>query len=276
MFQFSGIDISVYVPILFGALILYFGILIGGTKVESYDKLGYYIEGLFFVIIYIFFPSIFAYFVKNLFGSPPFWIFLLTHTLILGALLWNFLANELLKRYEIRDDYKKRTVEKINKIKDRHPFLKKYELSFIKTSGLSYADFNLWIWDTIPIRVLGNKTVLFMLSFLAILPNFYLLESELPLNFVISLLFTFFILTMCATAYGFSDAYYPPAKIYMDDGKVLEGKILKFGDIIYLINGNKKFFINKDKINYVEENLFKKQSEDYITQESTIEKKENL
>jgi len=263
LFQFSSIDISVYI-ILFGALILYFGKVIGDTKVERYDKVGYSMEGVFFFCIYIFLPFLLVYYVKDVF-SLPFWIMLFTQISILGALLWNFIANVLLRKYGLREDFKKRSTEKIEKIKEQESFLgsliKRKESVFKATFGLSYNEWNLLIWDTIPIKVFGGKRVLFLFSFLAILSNFYSFESGVLLNLGMSLLLTFFILTMSATAYGFGDAYYPPAKIYMDDGKIIEGKILKFGDFVYILSENKKFFINKNEINYIEESLFKEKEE---------------
>ena len=62
---------------------------------------------------------------------------------------------------------------------------------------------------------------------------------------------------MVALAYGFGSAYYPPGKIYMADGSVIEGKILKFGEYVCVLKEDKKIFINNDKINYVEESKFK-------------------
>ena len=62
---------------------------------------------------------------------------------------------------------------------------------------------------------------------------------------------------MIAVAYGFRKAYYPPAKIYIEGGEVLEGRVLKFGEYIFMTKDDKKFFINKDKVRYVEESKFK-------------------
>jgi len=62
-------------------------------------------------------------------------------------------------------------------------------------------------------------------------------------------------------AYGYRNARYPLAKIYLDDGKEIEGKILKFGDFIYVLEGDKKTFVNMDKVKYIEESLFKEKSD---------------
>ena len=51
------------------------------------------------------------------------------------------------------------------------------------------------------------------------------------------------------------------AKVYLVDEKIIEGKIVKFGDYVYLVKDDKKFFINQDKITYVEESLFKEKGD---------------
>jgi hypothetical protein len=257
-FQYSSIDVSVYI-ILFGALILYFGKVIGDVKVESYGRLGYSIEGVFFFFMYNFLPFIFAYYVKEMFNLP-FWILLSIQIFIIFALFLNFMANEF-RRHGLLENFKSRVEDKVNKTKKRESFLGcliKSKESLVKTQfGLSYTELGILAYYTIPIKIFGNKMTLFMFSFLAILPNFYWFKSEVSLPFGISIVFTFIILTMIASAYGFGNAYYPPAKIYMDNGEIIEGKILKFGDFIYLLKRDKKIFINKDKINHVEESLFK-------------------
>ena len=64
-------------------------------------------------------------------------------------------------------------------------------------------------------------------------------------------------LTMIAFAYGFRSAYYPPAKLTLNDGTVICGKILKFGEFIYLIDGDKKIFVNSNSVKIIEESIFK-------------------
>lgn len=67
IFKLASLDISILI-ILFGALLLYFGRIIGETKVEKYDQLGYYEEGLLFSAVFIYIPSLIAYYIY--FKSP--------------------------------------------------------------------------------------------------------------------------------------------------------------------------------------------------------------
>ena len=66
---------------------------------------------------------------------------------------------------------------------------------------------------------------------------------------------------MMALVYGFSTAYYPPAVIHLKNGEILQGKLLKFGDFVYLFDPEQKvkIFINKQEIMYLKESLFKNQ-----------------
>jgi len=126
---------------------------------------------------------------------------------------------------------------------------------------LDYTEFSVLTGYEIPIKIFGNKRVLLFFSFLTILSNFQIYTYDKQLKFLGSVFLTFFILTLIAMAYGYRNARYPLAKIYLDDGKEIEGKILKFGDFIYVLEGDKKTFVNMDKVKYIEESLFKEKSD---------------
>ena len=69
MFEFIeqlNLNITILI-VLSGAMILYFGKLISDVRVEYYDKISLYITGLFFTIIYVFAPTLFALYVINYF-----------------------------------------------------------------------------------------------------------------------------------------------------------------------------------------------------------------
>ena len=63
---------------------------------------------------------------------------------------------------------------------------------------------------------------------------------------------------MIAIAYGTATAYHPPSKIHLNDGKKYDGKIIKFGEFIYLVKKDKKYFINKDQVKVIEQDMMKK------------------
>ena len=126
---------------------------------------------------------------------------------------------------------------------------------------MDYTQYNFWLFYKIPKQYFGNKNLLFILSFLSLLSSMSLFFHEDVLFFLISMFLTFFILSLIAISYGFKTATYPSAIVYLDEGEPIEGKILKFGDYVYLLKEGKKIFINNDKIKYIEENLIIKKGE---------------
>ena len=69
---------------------------------------------------------------------------------------------------------------------------------------------------------------------------------------------------------GYKTTHYPQAKITLENGNQITGKILKFGEFVYLLKENeeKKLFINKDKIVCIEESLYKEKIGDLEPSES--------
>ena len=257
--QITEWQISLFI-ILLGALILYFGKLIADTKVEKYDKLGYYIEGLFFFIVYVTVPVLFAYSIRDVIQFPTWFCFFIQVT-ILSCLSWNLRANEYLRKHGLVDEVEKKARIKLKELKSsdttKGKLIRKYEKIFKKRFGMDYVDLSILAVYKIPIKYFGNKYVLLLFSFLSVLSSMSLFGKDDVLLIAISLFITFFILSIIALAHGFRTAYYPPAKVYLENDKPIEGKILKFGEYVYLLKDNKKIFVNKDKVKYIEESLFK-------------------
>jgi len=269
--QQYGVDISI-IFIGFNALILYFGKIIGDIKVESHDRLSYYITGLIFVVVYILFPFLLAITVKNYIHinlSTYKVIFLnLMQLCILLLLLWNFTAYSSFRTNELAERYKNIIKNRTNNLIQQESIVKNYENRFKKRFGMNYAEFAFCVWYEMPTKIFKNRRFLMLFSFLTLLANVYIFYSTFKYKlflFGMSLIFLFCILTLIAASYGFSNAYYPLVKIYTIDGEIIRGKVLKFGDFIYLLNDDKKIFINRDKIKYIEEDLFNKE-ETYETE----------
>jgi len=245
--------------ILLGIIVYYFGRFIGDTRVEEFDKDGYYIEGFFFFIFYVVIPFVIAIYTDNYLENQellsayriklnqyPLKIIIL-QIFVLSCLSKNIKANKFFNRYGLlnksREDFKRKCEEMSKRLKiDTEQLIELFDLIHYK----------------IPIKVLGNKKVLYIYSFITIYSSIYIFKNIIsPLIIIISLLFTLFIITTVAISIGYNGAYYPTAKIFLDDETVFEGQILKFGKYISLIKDEKKIFINKDRINYIEESLFK-------------------
>ena len=267
MFDISQLtECQIYLLIVItGALILYFGKLISDTKVEKYDRLGFYIEGLFFFIIYVAMPLLVAYYLIIKSISLPMWSTFLIQLIVLGILTWNLIVNEYFWKHGLSGEFENELKKQIDNVKKsdttKGKIINNYEEIFKKKFGMDYTQYNFWLFYKIPKQYFGNKNLLFILSFLSLLSSMSLFFHEDVLFFLISMFLTFFILSLIAISYGFKTATYPSAIVYLDEGEPIEGKILKFGDYVYLLKEGKKIFINNDKIKYIEENLIIKKGE---------------
>ena len=110
-------------------------------------------------------------------------------------------------------------------------------------------------------KISSNYAFLMLASAISILSIHRAITKNSLIFTTITSILGVFIFTMIALVYGFSTAYYPPAVIYLRDGEILRGKLLKFGDFIYLLDEDRKvkIFVNRQEIKYLEESLFKNQ-----------------
>jgi sRNA-binding regulator protein Hfq len=248
------------------ALLYYFGKLIGDVKVEKYEKTDYYIEGLFFTLIYIASPFVAVLFLTqyaNLY--IPFLPSLFLQIIVLGCLWLSAFANEYLRRHGALSRFKKLSHEKIEQLKKEHHLFAIIENKAKNTAQKNLTELYLLAFYKIPIKVFGNRNFLLLSSFVILWSSYSCISPEtalLPSTIFLSIL-TFVNLTFLTLTFGYTNAYYPPAKIILENGNEISGKVLKFGEFVYLLKENeeKKLFINKDKIVYVEENLYKEKTE---------------
>lgn len=262
--------------ILLGALIYYFGTVIGSTKVEEYDKIGFYLEGVFFIIPYLLFPFVIItlmedYFVQNpeflsnqrlIFNDYSLWLLLIQLFLSL-CLGYNITLNTYLKRYELLEKTKNTLAESFNlKIENFKENGFQINKSFQVFSHRLVGIF-VFLLYTIPMKIFGNKILLWIFSFLIISITYYYFKIETSLQTIaLSLLLSFLALTYIAISVGFISAYYPPARIRLNNGDKIEGKVLKFGKFVHLITYDKKYLVNSSQISYVEESLSKEKLHD--------------
>jgi sRNA-binding regulator protein Hfq len=249
------------VIIFLAALLYYFGKLIGDVKVEKYEKTDYYIEGLSFSLIYIVLPFV-AVLLLTQYANLylPLWASLVLQIVTLGCMGLSAFAHEYLRRHGGLSRFKKLSQEKIEQLKKHHPIF-----AHVTKKGLT--ELLLLEYYEFPIKVIGNKNVLFLFSII-ILWGYYScisLETAFQPSTIFLSILAFVNLSSLALTYGYAKSYYPQAKIVLENGNEINGKVLKFGEFVYLLKENeeKKLFINKEKIVYVEESLYKEKKEDY-------------
>jgi len=250
-------NLSIFL-ILVGCMLYYFGRLIGDTQVERYDKPSYYLEGLSFFIGFVILPLLLGFAVLYIINLKlNILLSYIIQILILSCLSANYRAN-LLKKHDLINHTKEKICKRLEDIKKKHSFITNFE----KKSELDYLRFIIKVWYEIPIRF-GDRYILFIFSFLVIYSlisniNF---ENILYLPHLLLIILTLFNFSLIALAYGYNQAYYPPAKLFLDNGEIIKGKIIKFGDIfIQIVKGNKKIFVNVNHVKYIEESKFKETS----------------
>ena len=261
------------VIVVLAALLYYFGKLIGDTKVEKHERMDCYIEGLFFSLIYIALPFVVVLLLTQYAQIYlPFWLALLLQAVILGCLWLNAFANEYLKKLGMLSQFRKLSRERIQQLKKAHPIVASAEDTTASTTKKDYTDLLSLAYYKIPTKVFGNKNVLLFFSFVILWSAYSLigLETIIQPSTILIAILVFLNLTFLAIAYGFATAYYPPAQIVLENGDKISGKVLKFGEFVYILKENeeKKLFVNKDKIVYVEESLLKKETKEKGTNRS--------
>jgi sRNA-binding regulator protein Hfq len=244
------------------AILYYFGKLIGDVKVEKYEKIDYYIEGLFFSLIYIALPFV-AVLLLTQYANLyiPFFLSLFLQIIILGCLWLSAFANEFLKRPSALSKFKELSHEKIEQLKKQHRFVANIEEKVKSSSEEGFEELSSLAFYKIPIEVFGSKNTLFLFSFVILWTSYSCISPEnafSPSTIFLSIL-AFVNLTFLALNFGYASSYYPPAKIILENGNEIDGKVLKFGEFVYVLKENeeKKLFVNKDKIVYVDESLYK-------------------
>jgi len=240
--QLTSSDIPIFF-VLLGALFLYFGVIIGNTKVAKYDKNDYYIEGLFFFVYYIFIPFIACFYLR---GQLNVWSSILVPIqVVVFMFLLMVIQAQKIRRYEMFEIWRKECEKYFKTV---------FELSFI--GRIIKSDENLHknvedIFKTVYklIIKMEDKYILFIFSILTILSNFILYDSAATLAyasgelliFAFSLALSFFILTYAALAYGFRDVEYSFVKVYLVDSEPIRGKMLYYGEHINILKNGYLF-----------------------------------
>lgn len=219
---------------------------------------------MFFTTIYVFLPGLFALYVFSKITLDVL-VFYPIILIIYGLLTADIWVNEYFKKIELLNIYKEKSREKIESIKREESakgrLVKKYEEIYKKRKGVDYTDLHVQAFEGAK-KLAENRYLQIIFSFILILSFLYSTNDDNIIVIGSTAIITFFGLSMIAFANGYRNIYYPPAKIILDSGETIQGKIIKFGDYIYLIEGNKKIFVNKDKVKFVEWSKFKEKEDD--------------
>ncbi|NJE13786.1 hypothetical protein [Thermococcus sp. LS2] len=249
--------------VLASVVLYYFGRLIADTHVEQADKSALYVTGFIFVVFFILVPGIVIYYIQDYLTWIPLIIPIVLQILIFSMLSWTLKTYEYFLKHDLLDIFRKNYIEKLEEIKKNNTMLgslfRNYEDIIKRTIGdpvsffLNALELNR--------KISSNYIFLMLASAISILSIHMAISKNSLIFTAVTSILGVFIFTMIALVYGFSTAYYPPAVIYLRDGEILRGKLLKFGDFVYLLDEDRKvkIFVNKHEIKYLEESLFKNQ-----------------
>lgn len=104
-----------------------------------------------------------------------------------------------------------------------------------------------------------EQILLFSASSLVVFTNYTLYKLNAPYVIIYSsLVVAFLIFTNIVLSVGHSEAFYPKARIFLKDGNIFKGTILRFGNNISILTNDKKYTFNKGDISYIEEEELQK------------------
>lgn len=258
--DYSLIEVVSTAVILISALVYYFGVLWGKTQVQEYRKVDHYIASLFFIAKYLLPPCILSLFIEenitNYFNltipkQMPiiYWIIIVFLEITLLKLIHKNNINYESK-YNLISHKKNQNGLILNKITSlglffqnlANPILKKV-LNYMKTAFGDHLE----------------QILLFSASSLVVFTNYIIYKLKAPYIIIYSsIIISFLTFTNIVLSVGHSEALYHKARIFLKDGSVFEGTILRSRDEISLLTNDKKYTFNRDNISYIEENDLQK------------------
>lgn len=216
--------------ILVSAAVYYFGVRWGETKVEEYSVASHYFAGVLFVINYLLGPYILIllveFFIEN---YAPYFSNLSIFKLKIDS-FWAFVLCLLLLFVEY-------VMHKIVHLNTKRFVEKRKSLDKFET------------FECQKINQCERFLLLYLIPFLVIIIiyGFYKLNAPFEIifpSFIIAFL-TFTNLAFCA---GHCNARFPKAIVYLKNGMIINGIILKIGNYLYVLSENKTYLINRDNI----------------------------
>jgi hypothetical protein len=242
----TPLNVSIAMAV-FSALLYYFGRLIADTHVEQADKPTLYVTGFIFIVFFVLIPGIVVYYVKGYLQWIPDFALILLQILMFSMISWALKTYEYFIKHGLSEVFQKTYRKKLEEIKNENNFLGRL-ISAYGVSKDPVSTFSSILESNR--RISSNYAFLMLVSATSLLAIYRAISEASLLLIAITSILGFFLFTMTALIYGFSTAYYPPAVIYLKDGQILRGKLLKFGDFVYLLDQERKvkIFINKQEI----------------------------
>lgn len=257
--SFSDLGSLSLVVLLSAAGLFYFGKLILDVKVEQQEQTStYYSQGLTFSLGYIALPFVAVLLIANSFEIDlPILASMILQLIILLILSYALTVNAT--KYTLFSRFVDAFTVQFG--------VQKKESRFVEFADKRVGD--RLVSKSINIQEKFRKGItniyaIFVLSFVILLTLFSVITKSPTLispEPLLILIMSFFNFTILALTFGYIGIYHPPATIILDNGEKITGRIVKIRKFVYFINetDGKKYFVNSNKILYVEESMFKEE-----------------
>lgn len=231
------------VVIIISAIIYYFGLRWGETHVAEYNVASHYFAGILFVINYMIEPYLILLFLKYIFEKyTSYSVFIEKYTslniicmiLICMLLIFEFILLLLFQYgiYYFRD--RRKSLDNFVECEKVNPINRLVN----------------------PLKWLINLSMNFILSRLFPLMIIFIMYSLCKLNnsfeiALLSFILAFLTFTNFTFCIGYYDTHYWKSSLYLKNGKIINGIILKQGSFINILTEDGTCSINKDDISAI-------------------------
>ncbi len=225
--------------LILGLITYYFGRIIGDLRIRTNDKQSYYIQGISFLVQFIIIPSIVILAFQELNVQIEITFpYLLAGLLVIGWLLKKTIKPFIIIQNDLLVETRRRLKKKIKETKN--PFIKE---ALQRSDPINInVGFSKFIAKDIILQIFLIVIIYSIIQ----LPKFTFVEQ------ILITLFSFINLTIIAMLVAYKKNHYPRAEIFLEGGKILDCRIIKFGEYILTTTKDKRILINKDKVIKIE------------------------
>lgn len=228
-----------------GAIAYYFGKLISEAKPLKEKKEVNYIEGIFFLMLFILFPLLIYYASINKDWRLNWISFILLF--IQYSIMQLFHQKKIaldISKVEKENLYEQAYNTEIDNLKNKSKWLDKQGKNMIEVKDW----FSKWIFKGF------GKTALYILSLINLFSFMFILSQDIAFLYKGFSIFIFF-LSLSYTAIFYSSINSKPfnAILHLENGENIKGKILKIDeDFVNILSDKKVFHVYSDKITSIE------------------------
>jgi len=239
-------QVSIIIALL-GIITYYFGKIISDTRPQKEVRSVSYIEGFYFLVIFVVLPLLIVYYISYqtsfiIFLKPYWWLSLLIEYALVYFLYLKH-SSFIIHLYELEKYFQKIYKRKVNEV-----LKNKIKLNKKGLTSKTMTWFQKFMYKKI------SNQGLFIISTFLIFTTYIVFTANPSILYVsvsgISLLLG---LSLLAILYGYYTAQFPYVTIILKNGKMKSGKMIKYdGEFFIVIDRELKYSFNKDEVLWIE------------------------